>query len=492
MQLPAFPLPLLGFVLTVLLSATAGFAAPNEPLTGVLLFEWGDPAAESEAAPVERVLLGQEDGHHLELDIAPELLIGGSLEWHGLEVKVYPSPPTKTGVDAAGKGLRVAAVEKTATQKAAPRKMITGSQPWISIPCKFSDVADEPENQSFFQNMYDNSSGRLDHYWREVSFQQINVLGSTALGWLVLPNPRSHYVTTQMVDGQEVQVADLDAIFDDCTAAADPFIDFAAGGSGFVGINMMFNDVLDCCAWGGGRYATLDGLTKLWRVTWNPPWAFANQGVIAHEMGHGFGLPHANNSDGDSNPYDSPWDVMSSATGRAAYDATYGALGKHVNAYHKDRLGWIPAARLLDVERNTSQTVTIDQTAIATTGNYRMAKIALPDSGLYYTIEARKRVSTYEGALAGEGIIIHKVDPTRREPSWLIDGDNPPADYSSNAGSVWTVGETFNDAADAVTVEVVSETPDGFTVRIVSGNADDIFMDGFESGDLLRWSESSP
>ena len=59
--------------------------------------------------------------------------------------------------------------------------------------------------------------------------------------------------------------------------------------------------------------------------------------VIGHEMGHGFGLPHANNSDGDGSPYDSPWDVMSSTSRYAVSDPVYSIRGKHVNAYAKYR-----------------------------------------------------------------------------------------------------------------------------------------------------------
>ena len=37
---------------------------------------------------------------------------------------------------------------------------------------------------------------------------------------------------------------------------------------------MMFNASFDCCAWGGSRFANLDGLNKVWRVTWEPPWGY--------------------------------------------------------------------------------------------------------------------------------------------------------------------------------------------------------------------------
>ena len=48
-------------------------------------------------------------------------------------------------------------------------------------------------------------------------------------------------------------------------------------------------------------------------MTWLPPWGYESQGPVAHEMGHGFGLPH---SSGPYNAtYDSRWDVMSDVWG---------------------------------------------------------------------------------------------------------------------------------------------------------------------------------
>ena len=61
----------------------------------------------------------------------------------------------------------------------------------------------------------------------------------------------------------------------------------------FIGINLMFNDDLDCCAWGGTTTLSLDGQSRTYRMTWLPPWGYENQGPVAHEMGHGFGLPHS-------------------------------------------------------------------------------------------------------------------------------------------------------------------------------------------------------
>ncbi len=110
---------------------------------------------------------------------------------------------------------------------------ISGTTRWVTLMCKFSDLADEQKDLAFFQSQYGEGVGQLGHYWREVSYNKINLTGSTAHGWYTLPNPRSTYVTT--VDGKDK--ADLNKLFADCASAAPDTVDLTAP----VGINMMFN-----------------------------------------------------------------------------------------------------------------------------------------------------------------------------------------------------------------------------------------------------------
>ncbi len=485
--------------LAVVASFAALIVAPSPALAadefekhvGRINVVWGDPSPGSELAPLQVFHLTEETGRTFELEVSAALLRlhGGLAAWDGrlVEATVVPAGASE-GVrrgTADGAPLRVRSVVFLADGTSdAARGGVSGSQPWVSILCKFQDIGSEPENLAYFQNMYANQPGGLDHYWRELSYDTIDIVGSTAIDWVVLPNPQTFYVPTPGSGSN----ANLGVLFNDCTAAADPFIDYSNGGSAFQGINMMFNGLLDCCAWGGSRFATLDGLSKSWRVTWEPPWGYADEGVIAHEMGHGFGLPHATNWDNDGNPYDTPWDVMSAATGYAVNDATYGRLGKHVLAYHKnDRLGWIPGAEIFVPPGDGSFNITLDHMALATTSNHRIARIEIEGSNRFYTVESRKRVGNYDGNVPDDAVIICEVDPGRSEPAWTVDSDVPPAGYGDNEGTMWKVGETFSDAAASISIAVTGETTDGFEVTITVGPVM-IFGDGFESGDLSGWS----
>ncbi len=340
---------------------------------------------------------------------------------------------------------------------------VLGATRWVTLMCKFADIATEQKPRSFFQDQYGNAPGQLGHYWSEVSYGQINLAGSSAHGWYTLPKPRASYLAD--VNGR--QKAQLSELFSDCAAAADADVDFA----GIQGVNLMFNGELDGSAWGGGACTTLDGTYTCTRVTWSPPWSFANLAPLAHEMGHGYGLPHSNNSDGDSDTYDNPWDVMSDAWRNATTDATYGLLPKHPNMYQRERLGWLPASRkrVVAADNRETQEFVLDAGSVLKTANTQLVVLALPAQPdpyktVIYTLEARRRTGTYEANLAGDAVIIHRL--VDYGIAYSVDRDTPAANFSSNEGSMLKVGGRWNTPDELHWVEVVSATAQGFVVRV--------------------------
>ncbi len=457
--------------------------------TGRLELLWGDASPQAPAVATFSAILVDDAGGRQALDAAQALRAAGDLyAMYGRRIAVgFSTRAEKSASGAITHTRRIDSIVpiddlsppiafwraqplaqlRKHMRSAAGDQPIAGVTSWVTLMCKFSDIATEQKPQSFFASQYGNAIGQLDNYWQEVSYGQINLAGSNAYGWYTLPQPRGYYVTT---DTSGKNKADLGKLYTDCTAAADADVNFAING-GVQGINMMFNGDLDGYAWGGGRCSTLDGVNKCWSTTWNPPWSFGNLAPLSHEMGHAYGLPHANNSDGDSDPYDNPWDVMSSAWNNAVSNPTYGSLPKHINMYSRDRLGWVTPARKLTMSAgSTAQSITVDRASLAGSINRQMLVLRYPDqSTRYYIVEVRKRTGNYEARLAGDAVIIHAVDTARSEPAWSVDTDTPPANVSNNEGSMFKVGETWASPDNVFRLRVEAETANGFVLSVRSG-----------------------
>lgn len=448
-------------------------AAQGEVVQGGLELRWGDgaPGSRAQQAPRFEAALALDGGGRIVLDAEQARRGAGDLYALANRRVAVAFSRGKSGgarmidaivpVDDDSGQVHVRSGRADGVAKAT-----LGPTRWITVACRFADIADEQKTVEFFRGQYGEAAGQLGHYWREVSYDRINLAGSDAAGWYALPHPRSHYVTEH--NGKDK--ADLNALFDDCTAAADAEVDFAD----VVGINMMFNGDLDGYAWGGGRCTTLDGRNRCRAATWNPPWSFNNLAPLAHEMGHGYGLPHSDNSDGDDDTYDNPWDVMSDGWSNAVRNPTYGALPKHINVLQRDRLGWVDAARKRNFESGTPRTrVQLDFASLRGATGAQMLVLqtpASPDpySGTFYTVEARRRTGTYEAALAGDAVIVHRVGSGYRYEAESQDADRPPADTANNEGSMFKPGEAWISPDGLFTVYVESANADGFSV-IVGG-----------------------
>jgi M6 family metalloprotease-like protein len=351
---------------------------------------------------------------------------------------------------------------------------IYGPQPWVSILCKFADVENEPNDLEYFQGMYAPEYPGLNHYWQQQSYELANLEGSGAYGWFVLPHPRDYYLPGGNLDWEKAA--------SECTAVADPYVVFKP----YVGINLMFNADLDCCAWGGGWYGCLDDgeVCKVWRTTWEPPWGYQNIGVIAHETGHGFDLPH---SLGNCRlGYDNRWDVMSSLWYNVPPDPIYGTMGQHTISYHKELDGWILPEQVYTAEPGTIETITLERIALPQSGGYLGSRILI--NGLdnyFYTLEARQKATdpiNYDQFIPGSAVIIHEVAVNRPEPAILV---NPNGNCNtSDEGAMWKPGEVFVDIPRGISVSIDSATDTGYVVTINNRFTlmEGVGIDGAESG----------
>ena len=472
-----------GSALATLLVGAIAAPAAAQVVQGQLELQWGDPVpmgpVQVRRQPILRATLLTDQGERIALNAEQARRAAGDLyalanrrvavsftpKRVSQSSQPLPSSPAAVEVIVPADRLTQQAPAIDASGRISMAASVSGNTRWVTVMCKFSDVLTEQKDQSFFQSQYGTAPGQLGHYWSEVSYGKVNLAGSSAHGWYVLPQARSAYVPAE---GK----ANLSLLFQDCAAAADPYVDF----TGVQGVNMMFNGNLDGYAWGGSSCATLDGVRRCPRVTWNPPWGFSNLAPLAHEMGHGYGLPHSDNSDGDEDTYDNPWDVMSDIWSNARRDANYGALPKHVNVQQRDRLGWVDVARKTTIAAGSVgvRQIALDYASLAGAGGAQMVVLALPPQSdpfltVVYTLEARRPVGNYDAALAGDAVIIHRVEGDRAARS--MDASVPPANVSNNEGSMFKPGETWNSPEAAYWVRVDGKTATGFLVTVGTGSS---------------------
>jgi hypothetical protein len=437
---------------------------------GWLSMIYGDPQPDSGLPGVRLVTLQDSSGNDLVEVAMPE----GTLQTlYGQYVEVIGTPRAESRA-LNGTLLNARQVTPIAPQRGEGLRdvRVSGSQPWINLLCRFSDRPAEPNAPAFYQALFGTAYPGLDHYWRQISYNIINLNGTaTVTAWRAMPQPRSFYITGS---GSNT-TANLTALRNDCISVHDADVFFPS----FIGINMFFNDSLDCCAWGGGASVNVDGQTKFYRTTYLPPWA-ANHSVIAHEMGHGYGFPHstgpANNPPTGLNVYVSQWDVMSDANGTGAVSVSgYGALAPGTISYHLRMAQWIPSGRIVTVGSGQDVTLTLERTVLPqSTTNPLMAIVPFGSStSQFYTVEVRNINAGYDQNIPASAVIIHDVNTGRSGNgghAYVVDADTTNTN-TNDAGARWLPGETYIDAGRGISIEVLSQSGSTFTVRIINGSS---------------------
>ena len=193
-------------------------------------------------------------------------------------------------------------------------------------------------------------------------------------------------------------------------------------------------------------------------------WDFVfSLGIIAHELGHGFGMMHANSMEClscRSNEYGDEFDVMGKS--RLGYI-------RHINAPHKEEVGWLT-----------------DNTIVTTEGEYLLKpleakepkgaiqQIKLPikvkpqfysdAENVYYTLEFRQPIDYDAGAESRvySGILIHLSG----FPSSILFRTNV-VNYEQNTQiPLLQIGQSFKDNVNGYEITLEKIDADGALVKI--------------------------
>lgn len=437
------------------------YQVPSGPmLEGALSLEWscGGHTHNVDCRPTLCLTTQQGVRHELELPLSLEASIGSLSRWSGEYVRAilddYPVGRVHTvrqlsiiPADLRPQGFRRQA-DFAAPHRGAnfPGNPQVGTKPYVVILAKFADRLSEPKAKSYYDGLFSNVQPGLDHYFRNVSYNQMNLAGTTVFNWITLPKPYNDYV----VNGK----LDFNMVLTDATAAVDASVDFR----NYYGVNVMINDSIGGGIWGlgGGIYLTLDGESRVWGATLNG--YSQDQFLLAHEMGHSIGLGHAGSSEGE---YGSNFDPM--GNGKVP-DATYGSVGIHYHMFNKWWLGWIDNKRVYHGFPNTNRPVRIYRRSDPGTAGFLMARIFIGGfARKYYTLETIKgSVGGYDGAPQAGYLVVTKVDETAWPPITVV--DCKPA--TGTATDPLLLGEEYSNPADGVRFRVTSSDATSFVVEI--------------------------
>jgi hypothetical protein len=215
------------------------------------------------------------------------------------------------------------------------------------------------------------------------------------------------------------------------------------------------------------------GWAGLGEVPGSQTWSnqYNTLGVIGHELGHNFGLGHANSlpcsgaTIGTNCPlarpeYGDPWDIMGNVSTRS------------VNAWQKNSRGWVPDAKVA--------------THTAGTAVYTLSPLTSPGGTLYavqvpaavhrtYWVEFRQATgfdaglpaSATNGAIIHLGGLMHQSDRSEYGCWDTCFLDMVPATSSMTDGAL-QVPNAFVDAQTGVTISAISKGAGGLTISVTS------------------------
>lgn len=470
--------------------AFAQASPAGDSFQGFLTAVWGDPHTNAQTGGVIQFTLTYPDGSRVALDVGPELQ-SQAIQSNGKRVTVRGSALGSQRVQA--NAIEVSAIEPMAA------KAVSGKKKVLFILLKFKNDDQTPHPVNFFTKLTNPKTGKgeipatINGFFEAVSYGKFQWKGTTAGGkWYTLPKARTEYANCGSSGACFAPV--LSQIGDDALNLVRNDVDVTQ----FDNINFVFNNDLDCCAWGGGY----SNGGRSWGATWEPPWG-QETSTYVHEMGHSLGLPH---SGWRYFAYDSNHDEMSRGS-PAKYEecGVYNSVnfgGPNTSIYctepgggyitpHQDFLGWIPKANKAVHKKTKTTTYEIEANAKPLSDKLKMVTICLQgeecsptaSNARFIAVEVKTKSTKFDTAVPSEGVIIHDVKMNRSpigggcyfnsQSGWAVPYDATPGDYNSSSCSgeglrnmAYGVGATFNDAALGVKVEVVKKKKDVYTVKV--------------------------
>ena len=319
-----------------------------------------------------------------------------------------------------------------------------GAQNTVVLMVNFSTAASNLSKSTVDDVVFNQTNS----YYLENSYNKTSVSGAS-FGWYTLPMAQT--CDTNLVHSEAIKAADNDVLFTDYSR----LIIIAPYGPscGWSGVGTI----------GKSSIATADG-----NVNMSTAWVHSDTAgiyVVAHELGHNFGVHHASFLNCGN------LSMASSGCTISEYGDLYNIMGgrvAHMNAPHKEYIGWFYSGNILSVNSNGSYVLEPMET---TSSNLKAIKIQRSPSD-YLFLEYRQPLG-YDAGLQNLpnsdvflGGLVHALQYANK--SLLID-TSPPA---NNVTPSLLLSQTFIDPDTFTQITVDSRTSDALTVSIVLGMSD--------------------
>lgn len=334
--------------------------------------------------------------------------------------------------------------------------------PWIGLKCKFRDSTAEPAvfSQARLEPYLTRSgenTGNLYDYFRDTTYGGV-LLTHATMPWSWYTMPISHSEAQAKYKEYAAKVPSESyrgRLIQHCVdAARAQGVYVPAGARAAVFVNVPIDIGSD-----GSNTLADDAL----------PFSY-DHAFMTHEMGHGYGLPHAM-GDATSDPYCSgpsgeycdPWDTMGDGYTYPTY-ATYGRTAPGFNALALSKLGVLPAHRITSLPSPaTSQLTTVTLAALNRPEvnaplEVRIGIPGLPIASRYLSVELRQKAS-WDRNIPQNAVLIREVREDGR--GYLLTGGAGPqrlagGGYAGTHGGRWisVVVRSIDEASSTATLEI--------------------------------------
>jgi hypothetical protein len=331
------------------------------------------------------------------------------------------------------------------TSSTAPLPNTFGAQNTAVILVNFQDA---PTNQPWTPAQVQSAVfTTVSNYFFETSYQQTSLTGNV-FGWYTIP------VSSTTCDANQIATAANNA-------AAAAGVNLTA----YMRYVYFF------------PYDSYCGFSGMASVGGSPSQSWVNGtisgSVIAHELGHNFGLYHSHGLDCG------PVTLSGSCTVWEYFD-TMDVMGTgqgHYNSFQKERLGWLnygASPPIATVSSSGTYTLAPYELTDSNPKGLKILKFANPTTGLsyFYYIEYRQPLGfdSFIASMAAQnetkGVVVHLAEQGNPNSSDLLDMTPHSSTYFDWNDVALVVGATYSDPDAGVTIAPVSVSGSSANVSV--------------------------